>query len=144
VAEEVKCNYCNQFADLVTGEIIYPHRKDLADRKFWKCNPCNAYVGCHKPNKIHGFKGNEPLGFLARKRLRYWKMEAHKLLDPIWRNKIMTRTETYQCLADKMGIPLEECHIGYFGLQRTKKAVEVLKETNPNPMRIKESEVRRE
>ena len=43
----VACPYCGKRAKIVTGDVIYPHRKDLADQKFHLCTPCEAYVGCH-------------------------------------------------------------------------------------------------
>lgn len=45
------CPYCGNPAQFVTGEVIYPHRKDLHDKKFYACPPCDAYVGCHIPNR---------------------------------------------------------------------------------------------
>lgn len=43
------CPYCGSKTEYVDGTVIYPHRPDLANRKFYICRPCNAYVGCHKP-----------------------------------------------------------------------------------------------
>ena len=61
----VLCDYCGGAAKLVGGEVIYPHRPDLAELKFWHCAPCRAYVGCHRKNKKHGQDGMQPLGRLA-------------------------------------------------------------------------------
>jgi len=120
------CNYCTKEAELVRGNVIYPHRTDLYNLNFWKCFPCNAHVGCHKPNKEHGHTGTEPYGLLANGRLRYYKMQAHKYFDPIWKDGPMTRKEAYTWLAIKLNIPLEDCHIGNFGLQRTKRVIEII------------------
>ena len=46
--KSVDCDYCQKPAELVTGATIYPHRNDLAHLRFWRCVPCEAYVGCHK------------------------------------------------------------------------------------------------
>ncbi|MFV9178163.1 zinc-finger-containing protein, partial [Serratia marcescens] len=44
----VTCDYCGKPAALVRGFVIYPHRKDLANGYYWSCDPCGAYVGCHR------------------------------------------------------------------------------------------------
>lgn len=103
----VKCPYCDMKADLVSGEAIYPHRKDLRDLKFYRCEPCGAYVGCHKGT-------TNPLGRLADAELREAKMAAHAVFDPIWRSGLMKRTEAYQWLAGQLGIDPKDCHIGMF------------------------------
>lgn len=72
----VICSYCNKPAELVTGKEIYPHRPDLYPKKFWRCRPCTAYVGCHKPNAGYG-DGTRPLGRLANAELRAAKSAAH-------------------------------------------------------------------
>lgn len=45
------CVQCQQNVDaeLKTGDIIYPHRPDLANKNFYLCPHCKNYVGCH-PN----------------------------------------------------------------------------------------------
>jgi len=59
----MKCDYCQQQAKLVTGDIIYPHRPDLYSKKIWHCEPCRAWVGTHKGTV-------KPLGRLANAELR--------------------------------------------------------------------------
>lgn len=44
----VICDYCGNKAAQVTGRKIYPHRPDLFSLRFWHCEPCKAWVGCHK------------------------------------------------------------------------------------------------
>jgi hypothetical protein len=43
----VLCGHCGKPAVLINGRVIYPHRPDLADKRFWACAPCAAHVGCH-------------------------------------------------------------------------------------------------
>lgn len=59
------CPYCNKAAELVDGTAVYPHRSDLAHKRFWLCKPCDAWVGTHRDSKKH-----LPLGRLADKELR--------------------------------------------------------------------------
>jgi len=122
---KVECPYCHQPAKLVTGEVIYPHRPDLFDRKFWQCKPCNAYVGTHKSSPVH-----MPLGRLANAELRLWKQKAHLVFDKFWKNPMtgLTRNEAYMMLADKMGIPREQCHIGMFDVEQCKETERIANE----------------
>ena len=111
------CPYCSQPAKLVTGQDIYPHRRDLWAKKFWQCAPCDAYVGCHQGGEI-------PLGRLANAELRAAKMRAHAAFDPLWKEGTMSRTEAYAWLSRTLGIPGKECHIGMFDVDRCRKVVD--------------------
>ena len=121
---QVICPYCNKNAKIVSGKVIYPHRPDLRELRFWYCADCKAWVGCHKLT-------DRPLGRLANKELRLWKMKAHELFDPKWRRDGMKRIEAYQWLAIRLGIPYKDCHIGMFDVEMCKKTVEVCKEGDP-------------
>lgn len=117
------CSYCSRQAFLVSGEVIYPHRKDLAYLKFWNCQPCGAYVGCHKNSK--DFK---PLGRLANAELRKLKMLAHAAFDPKWKTGRMRRSEAYGILADRLGIKKKDCHIGMFDEETCRRVIEISNE----------------
>lgn len=123
------CLYCGNAATLVNGLAIYPHRLDLADLKFWKCEPCKAYVGCHKKgariSRSQVSDGTVPLGRLANAELRTWKSRVHEVFDPIWRSGGMTRGTAYTWLATKMGIHKDNCHVGMFDVEQCKRAVEI-------------------
>ena len=119
----VTCPYCENDAVLVTGQTIYPHRLDLVNLKFWRCQPCGAYVGCHKQNKKHNLKGDEPLGRLANAELRKAKSRVHTAFDPKWKNGPMTRQESYAWLAGRLRIDPDQCHIGMFDLAMCDRAV---------------------
>lgn len=121
----IACPYCSQKAELVRGAAIYPHRPDLHQQRFWLCARCDAYVGCHKPNRRLGLDGTEPLGRLANAELRRAKSAAHGCFDWIWRDRHKTRSEAYAWLASKLGIPFERCHIGEFDVPMCRRVVEV-------------------
>ena len=106
---EVQCPYCYKLASLVSGEVIYPHRIDLFDKKFWSCKKCEAYVGCHEKTTL-------PLGSLANQTLRSLRSKCHQLFDPLWRSKNngITRSNCYWWLANKLDIHIKDCHIGLF------------------------------
>lgn len=123
------CHYCGREAKLVTGDVIYPHRPDLANLNFWLCAPCDAYVGCHKRGARIGINavsdGTVPLGRLANAELRRWKSLTHEAFDPLWKQGGMTRGAAYAWLAHKLGIPKNECHIGFFTLEQCQEAVRI-------------------
>jgi hypothetical protein len=110
------CPYCEQQAQLTTGDYIYPHRKDLASKQFWVCWPCDAYVGCHGSS-------NRPLGRLANEELRKARTAAHAAFDPLWRSRRFSRTRAYVWLASQLGIKTSECHIAMFDVEKCKSTV---------------------
>lgn len=120
----VTCPYCCGIAPMVTGEVLYPHRKDLHEKKFYACIACDAYVGCHDGT-------DKPLGRLADAELRRWKSSAHAAFDPKWRSVGMKRRDAYKWLADTLGIDTRSCHIGMFDVAMCKKVVEVCKQASP-------------
>lgn len=117
----IKCPYCGRFAKLVNGLRIYKNRPDLANLNFWLCEPCDAYVGCHKPTRYNGFSDCEPLGRLANAQLRKAKSAAHKTFDEIWKSGRKTRTDAYMWLAAQLQISPDECHIGMFDVDMCNK-----------------------
>lgn len=114
----INCPYCGEAAQLVTGKAIYPHRPDLYQLRFWQCEPCDAYVGCHKPNARMGFDGTQPLGRLANAELRKAKSLAHEAFDPLWQDGYMSRKQAYAWLSYQLAIDTKDCHIGEFDVVR--------------------------
>ena len=117
----VLCPYCDKKAELVAGNVIYPSRKDLYGLKFYRCKPCNAYVGCHKED-------GRPLGGLANEELRTHRQMAHGYFDPIWVRRHKSRKGAYRWLARKLKIEVDECHIGEFDIERCEQVVRLAKE----------------
>jgi hypothetical protein len=124
---EVICPYCSRHAELVGGDVIYPHRPDLSAKKFWLCTPCNAYVGCHAQGD-----GTQPLGRLANAELRVAKQAAHAAFDPLWhdsrphRNRL--RKRAYEWLAGHLGIDSKQCHIGQFDVEMCERVTSICRE----------------
>lgn len=134
----VMCDYCNRPARLVTGAAIYPGRDDLAALKLWRCAPCDAHVGCHAAGAwvwIAGRKivsdGTLPLGRLANAELRRAKSRAHAAFDPLWKSKRMARRSAYSWLARRLGIPVDDCHIGMMDAAGCNAVVEAAKGWTP-------------
>lgn len=113
----VHCDYCGEPAKQVTGAAVYPRRPDLASKVMYRCQPCDAWVGCHPGT-------SNPLGRLADKALRVAKMEAHAAFDPLWRGQPRgARSDAYSWLASALGIKAEDCHIGMFDVEACKRVV---------------------
>lgn len=116
----VACPYCFKPAELVTGKEVYPHRPDLAERKFYECRPCKAYVGVHMGT-------TKPLGRLANAELRAAKQAAHAAFDPTWKGKLPkqgARKAAYREMADRFGIK-GELHIGDMDVDQCRRVVEL-------------------
>ena len=125
------CPYCREPAKLVTGKTVYPHRRDLWNKQFYVCDPCEARVGCH-PGTIN------PLGRLANTELRKEKMKAHAVFDPIWKTHRMSRKMAYAWLAKRLNIDVKDCHIGEFDVEQCRRVVAVCKadvENNQEPVK---------
>lgn len=129
---EVLCDYCGKAAELVTGADVYNERPDLMDILIYRCEPCNARVGCHKGT-------TRPLGRLADPELRAAKMRAHTVFDELWRVKKgqpyaqsmkMRRKEAYAWLALEMKIDPDKCHIGMFDLEQCAAVLGAVKKIN--------------
>ena len=100
----------------MNGDVLYPHRPDLAKLWFWLCKPCDAYVGCHKP-------GTRPKGILATARLRTLRKRAHAAFDPLWKSGGMKRGEAYKWLSKEIGV--SQAHIGEMDEALCEKTLEV-------------------
>lgn len=117
--ELVRCE-CGREADLVKGDVIYPHRKDLHFKRYWMCKPCGAYVGCHNGSI-------QPFGTLADKELRVLRVKAHKAFDPMWKKTSMSRNNAYRWLSKKMRVCRTKCHISMFNVEQCNQVINLCK-----------------
>lgn len=109
------CPYCGSKAKLVDSTVVYGRSYGL----IWDCRPCDAYVGVHKGT-------TNPLGRLANKELRKWKIKAHAAFDPLWKSGTMTRSNAYAKLATALKMDTKKVHIGMFDVETCKRVVQVL------------------
>lgn len=86
-------------ARLTHGGEVYPHREDLADLPFWKCDTCKNWVGCHHKTK----RRTKPLGNIPTKEIKNARQHIHKILDPIWKTGKMPRGKVYAKIARAIG-----------------------------------------
>lgn len=132
---EVYCP-CGRLTHLVKGSDIGAPHLDM-EKPFWKCDPCNAWVGCHPDSNF------KPTGIVANKDLRFARGEAHKALGLMtdyiaqkhglaWRD---ARASAYSFLSKKMMMPRADCHISWFDVALCfdckKICEEFLKEKEP-------------
>ena len=118
----VICDYCGRPAKLVNSSIVY-NGQDHG--MIWLCSQCRAWVGVHKGTI-------EPLGRLANAELRKQKRLAHAAFDTLWRGKEKhTRRWAYEWLAEEMGLPQEQTHIGMFDVDQCKEVIRICKEAKP-------------
>lgn len=133
------CPYCGKFSVRSTGAELYAHRPELADKQFYRCVPCEAWVG------VHAMTG-APLGTLANSKLRKARSAAHAVFDPVWnfpaqhawlvgckgtskKKKslgyyiVKYRTQAYEQLAKLMDLPVEMCHIAMFNEDQCQQAI---------------------
>lgn len=124
------CPSCSADAALVTGRQIYPSMPHLFEFHFWRCAPCDAYVGCHKPGLGYG-DGTRPLGTVATEEMRLARREAHDAIDPLWKNgHFAGRGQTYAWLGGKLGVKKDECHIAMFDVAQCQRVVEIVSAFN--------------
>jgi hypothetical protein len=115
------CLYCNGYVILTTNDFIYNGRQYGKNGNYncYVCIVCKASVGTHQD-------GVTPLGRLADKELKLLKIEAHSLFDPIWKSGKMKRHQAYSLMAKRLGIPVNECHFGWFDKDMLLKAIQIL------------------
>lgn len=117
-----KCNICGGDVIYTTNDVIY-HGRTYGSGYCYLCTQCGASVGTHKP------RPKEALGLLADRDMKDMKMKCHDLFDGLWSNREQ-RLFLYEKLAANLGIPVQECHFGYFNLDMLNKAYAVLQEWN--------------
>jgi hypothetical protein len=115
----IYCCCCEQDikAVLTDGSEIYPHRKDLYDLPFWKCETCNNFVGCHHKTANR----TQPLGCIPTKEIRNARNHIHRILDPVWQDGRFKRKKVYKMMSEKLGYKfhtantksIEECRAVY-------------------------------
>lgn len=98
---EIYCTGCEKEvrARLTDGAERYPHRPDLAELPFWKCDTCGGYVGCHHKTS----KPTRPLGVIATPEILNARKKIHALLDPLWKSGKIKRGQAYAHVSKRLG-----------------------------------------
>ena len=92
---EIHCCGCEADvqARLTDGGETYPHRPDLLELPFWKCDACGNFVGCHHKTKDR----TRPLGCIPTPEIKNARKHLHRLIDQV------KRKELYGLIAERMG-----------------------------------------
>lgn len=100
---KIWCCCCQREIDarLTDGLEIYPHRPDLGNLPFWKCDACGNYVGCHHKTDNR----TKPLGNISTPEIRRARTHIHALIDPAWQSKKFRRHDIYAALSAALGRP---------------------------------------
>ncbi len=115
----MKCPYCNKPALWTENKAIYGKNYGKSYMCYY-CKDCNAYVGCHNNTE-------KPLGTMANKELRDWRIKAHNSFDSLWKTGFVTRNEAYKILENEFG---KEIHIGESDIETCKRIIYKLKKKN--------------
>jgi len=104
-AEGIFCCRCNKEvkAVLVQGTRIYPHRHDLFSKRFYQCLVCFEHVGTH--NNLF------PLGVIPTPEIRLERQKIHAIIDPLWKNKKISRSLLYKKISDALGYEYHSANI---------------------------------
>lgn len=99
------CIYCcncqkNVNAELINGNKVYPHRKDLYNLYFWQCQNCKGFVGTHKNSLKH-----KPLGVIPTKELKQARQKLHFYMDRLWKSGKIKRGKLYSEISEYVGYP---------------------------------------
>jgi len=108
-SERMQCVTCGGKVVPVDNAIIY-NGKRYGHGIAYCCEnfpACDSYVGSHKDGT--------PLGSVAGKVVREARKKAHAELDLLWRGQGSSKRQSvYAKMANYMGIPRREAHIGMF------------------------------
>ncbi|BFK89678.1 DUF3268 family zinc-finger domain-containing protein [Blautia coccoides] len=129
-SKSIRCPYCGSAAILKDSSYVYG--PGARQGKVYVCSrypTCDAHVGV-KPGTIR------PNGTLANKSLRQKRIQAHQVFDQIWLNGIFSRNQAYSWASDKLGIPMEEMHIGNFDIYRCNQLIQESKKVLKNNRKL--------
>lgn len=120
------------------NSIVYG--RDYGNGMIYICNnfpSCNSYVGVHTDT-------GKPLGSVAGKSIRAARMAAHGAFDKLWRQgemdrRFIKRENAYEWLAQYLGMPRPDVHIGLFDEAQCWRVIEFSKmivENHPHGSRL--------
>ena len=122
--KKIHCCGCNiqVSARLTDGSETYPHRPDLGDLPFWKCDACGNFVGCHHKTKDR----TRPLGVIPTPELKKARQHIHRVLDPLWKSGRFDRSAIYQTISARIGFEYHTAEIT--SLEQAREVYKIVKE----------------
>lgn len=137
------CPYCGKLSVFMASSASIYHGHNYGS--VWICHSCAAWVGCHDGTNL-------PKGRLADATLRQAKRDVHDVFDGLWMNvreaypeatgglgklRGIARTRAYSWLAEQLGIPARDCHVGMFDVVTCRRAIAVIELHKPTPSSIR-------
>ena len=110
----MKCPYCKNDASYGPNEEWYGKRYGKSYMCYY-CKPCDAYVGTHNNTK-------RPLGTMANKETRMWRMKVHSYIDPLWRSGKYHRNQLYSVISKQLG---HKYHTGQSDIETCKQVLQL-------------------
>ena len=109
----IHCCGCGEYvrARLTNGGEIYPHRPDLRELPFWRCDACGNFVGCHHQTN----DPTRPLGCIPTTELRHARKRIHAVLDPLWKSGRMKRKAVYASISKALGFKYHTAELRCMG-----------------------------
>ena len=87
-------------------------RMDQRESRHGPFYGCSRYPRCKATHGAH--RDGSPLGIPADGNTKEARIEAHEVFDALWKSGHMKRPQAYAWLAQSMGLPSDETHIGKF------------------------------
>lgn len=117
------CRYCGPEFPVVLIENSQIYKRNYGEWPYlYHCKNCDSYVGLHPHTDL-------PLGTLANRELRDARKTGKTQFIRFMEIGDYNRSESYEWLADKLGIPVNECHWSWFEVETCKRAEEVCRES---------------
>ena len=107
----VICPKCNIRANLQYSQNLQKY--------IYICPVCQAKVAAH-------FSDLAPMGFPANRKTRQLRYEAHIMLNTLAKLQGMSRKQSYDWLAKKLGKNKADTHIGNFTVDELYKCIKLL------------------
>jgi hypothetical protein len=111
---KINCPYCEKEAPWCENKEKYGKNYGKSYMCYY-CKDCDSYVGCHENTR-------KPLGTMANKELRQWRMSVHEYIDPLWKEGNIKRGSLYRILSEHLGY---EYHTGESDIETCKKILAI-------------------
>jgi hypothetical protein len=115
------CPHCGVESEYVDSARVY---RGKSYGMIYDCRDCDAYVGVHRGTFT-------PLGTMADRETRIWRMRAHDAFDPLWKSGRIDRRAAYGYMQKIMGMSPEQAHIARFNAEDCQRLVTALNASQP-------------